>query len=133
MRVAVLDDYQGVAASFGPWESLGDDVEVRFFRDHVDDDDALVALLTPYEVIVAMRERTPFTAARLARLPNLRLLVTTGMRNASIDVAAARAQGIVVSGTGGISGATVELTWGLIIALTRHICVEHERMHVGGW
>jgi phosphoglycerate dehydrogenase-like enzyme len=133
MRVAVLDDYQGVAASFGPWETLGDGVEVRFFRDHVDDDDVLAALLAPYEVIVAMRERTPFTAARLARLPNLRLLVTTGMRNASIDVEAARARGIVVSGTGMVAGATAELTWGLIIALTRNICIEHERVRVGGW
>jgi phosphoglycerate dehydrogenase-like enzyme len=133
MRVAVLDDYQGVAASFGPWATLGDDVEVRFFREHVADDDVLAALLAPYEVVVAMRERTPFTAALLARLPNLRLLVTTGMRNASIDIEAARARGIVVSGTGIVAGATAELTWGLIIALTRHICVEHERVRVGGW
>jgi phosphoglycerate dehydrogenase-like enzyme len=133
MRVAVLDDYQGVAASFGPWDSLGDDVEVRFFRQHIDDDDVLVALLAPFEVVVAMRERTPFTAARLARLPNLRLLVTTGMRNAAIDVGAAGERGIVVSGTGIVAGATAEVTWGLIIALTRHICVEDARMRVGGW
>ncbi|MCW3062956.1 MAG: D-isomer specific 2-hydroxyacid dehydrogenase NAD-binding protein [Solirubrobacterales bacterium] len=133
MRVAVLDDYQGVAASFAPWEALGEDVEVRFFREHVSDDDVLAALLAPYEVVVAMRERTPFTAERLARLPSLRLLVTTGMRNAAIDMDAARELGIVVCGTGMLGGATSELTWGLIIALTRHVCAEDARMRVGGW
>jgi phosphoglycerate dehydrogenase-like enzyme len=131
MRVAVLDDYQGVAARYGPWDEL--DAEVTFFRTHVDEDDAVVALLQPFEVVVAMRERTPFTAARLERLPNLRLLVTTGMRNASIDVEAARGLGVVVAGTGIIAGTTAELTFGLILALTRHIRTEDARMRVGGW
>jgi phosphoglycerate dehydrogenase-like enzyme len=131
MRVAVLDDYQGVAARYGPWDEL--DAEVTFFRTHVEEDDVLVALLHPFEVVVAMRERTPFSAARLERLPNLRLLVTTGMRNASIDVEAARRQGVVVAGTGILPGTTAELTFGLILALTRHIGTEDARMRVGGW
>jgi phosphoglycerate dehydrogenase-like enzyme len=131
--VAVLDDYQGVAEALGPWDELGDAVSVTAFRDHVDDDDELVARLGAFEVVVAMRERTPFPAHRLERLPNLRLLVTTGMANASIDVAAARRQGIVVAGTGGLSAPTAELTWGLILAVTRHVCAEDRRVRAGGW
>ena len=131
--VAVLDDYQGVAEALGPWDELGDAVSVTSFRDHVDDDDELVTLLGAFEVVVAMRERTPFPAHRLERLPNLRLLVTTGMANASIDVAAARRQGIVVAGTGGLSAPTAELTWGLILAVTRHVCAEDRRVRAGGW
>jgi phosphoglycerate dehydrogenase-like enzyme len=131
--VAVLDDYQGVAEALGPWDELGDAVSVTAFRDHVDDDDELVTLLGAFEVVVAMRERTPFPAHRLERLPNLRLLVTTGMANAAIDVAAARRQGIVVAGTGGLSAPTAELTWGLILAVTRHVCAEDRRVRAGGW
>ena len=97
--VAVLDDYQGVARSFGPWDAL--DADVTFFSDHVDGIDALAARLAPFDAIVAMRERTPFDAELLERLPRLRLLVTTGMANASIDLAAAAARGVVVCGTGG--------------------------------
>jgi phosphoglycerate dehydrogenase-like enzyme len=131
--VAVLDDYQGIAQSLGPWDELGDAVSITAFRDHVDDDDELVARLGAFEVVVAMRERTPFPARRLERLPNLRLLVTTGMANASIDVAAARRQGVVVAGTGGLSAPTAELTWGLILAVTRHVCDEDRRVRAGGW
>jgi phosphoglycerate dehydrogenase-like enzyme len=131
MRIAVLDDYQRVAARFGDWDSLHADV--TFFEDHLEDDDALAARLEPFEIVVAMRERTPFTAARLARLPNLRLLVTTGMRNASIDMAAARERGVVVCGTGIGAGATAELTWGLIVGLARGIVVEDARLRAGAW
>ena len=133
MRVAILDDYQGVALDLAPWDDLGGDAEVVAFSDHFADDDALAERLEPFDVVVAMRERTPFTRARLERLPNLRLLVTTGMRNASIDVAAARERGIVVSGTGGVSAATAELTWALILALARHLPDEDRSMREGGW
>jgi phosphoglycerate dehydrogenase-like enzyme len=131
--VAVLDDYQGIAEELGPWEELGDAVSVTAFRDHVADDDELVALLDGFEIVVAMRERTPFPAHRLERLPSLRLLVTTGMANASIDVAAAKRQGIVVAGTGGLVAPTAELTWGLILAVTRNVCEEDRRVRAGGW
>jgi phosphoglycerate dehydrogenase-like enzyme len=131
MRVAVLDDYQRVAAELGSWDRL--DADVTFFADHLDDDDALVARLEPFEVVVAMRERTPFTAARLARLPSLRLLVTTGMRNASIDMAAARERGVVVCGTDMVGGTTAELTWGLIVGIARGIVVEDARLRAGDW
>ncbi len=133
MKIAILDDHQGVALDAAPWGDLGDDAEIVAFSDNLAGDDALVARLEPFDVVVAMRERTPFDRARLERLPNLRLLVTTGMRNASIDVAAAQERGIVVSGTGGVSAATAELTWALILALARHVPAEDRNMREGGW
>ena len=129
MRVAVLDDYQDVALRLADWSGL----DVTAFNDHVADDDGLVARLEPFEALVAMRERTPFTAARLERLPNLRLLVTTGAANASIDVAAANARGITVCGTGYFSSPTAELTWGLILALARNIPAEDAAVRAGRW
>jgi phosphoglycerate dehydrogenase-like enzyme len=131
LRVAILDDYQGVALSLAPWESLG--AEFVVFRDHVADDDALVARLDGFEVVVAMRERTPFPRKRLERLPALRLLVTSGMANASIDMEAARSLGVVVAGTGGLASSTVELTWALILAVARGVCAEDARLRAGGW
>jgi phosphoglycerate dehydrogenase-like enzyme len=129
VRIAILDDYQDVARRSADWGAL----DVTAFADHVADDDALVARLEPFDAVVAMRERTPFTAARLARLPRLRLLVTTGMANASMDLDAARQAGITVCGTGSLPFATAELTWGLIIALARHIPAEDARVRAGGW
>jgi|SRR3954471_2792742 phosphoglycerate dehydrogenase-like enzyme len=129
MRVALLDDYQNAALRCADWSGL----DVTAFNDHIADDDALVARLEPFDGIVAMRERTPFTAARLERLPNLRLLVTTGAANASIDVAAANAHGVTVCGTGYFSSPTAELTWGLILALARHIPAEDAAVRAGGW
>jgi phosphoglycerate dehydrogenase-like enzyme len=133
VKVAVLDDYQEVARFFGPWESLGDAIELTVFHDHISNDGVVRDLLGEFEVIVAMRERTPFTAKRLADLPNLQLLVTTGMGNAAIDVEVARELGVVVCGTGSLPSPTAELTWGLIIALTRNICEEDRRIRSGGW
>ncbi|HWT24894.1 MAG TPA: D-2-hydroxyacid dehydrogenase family protein [Solirubrobacteraceae bacterium] len=133
VRVAILDDYQDVARRLGPWERLGDAVDLTVFTDHVAGDDAVVERLAPFDVVVAMRERTPFPRARLERLPALRLLVTTGMRNASIDLDAARAGGVVVCGTRAITSPTAELTWALILAVTRHVCEEDAGMRAGGW
>jgi phosphoglycerate dehydrogenase-like enzyme len=133
VRVAILDDYQRVAPALGPWEELGDSVAVTAFDDHVAGDDALVARLAPFEVVVAMRERTPFPRERLERLPNLRLLVTTGRANASIDMDAARGLGIVVAGTDGLASPTVELTWALILAVCRNVVAEDRAIREGGW
>ena len=133
VRVAVLDDHQGIALRSGPWASLGAGVQVEAFTDHGAGDAALAERLAPFEVVVAMRERTPFTAARLAALPALRLLVTTGMANPSIDLAAARERGVVVCGTGALPSPTAELAWGLILALLRHIPAEDRSMREGGW
>jgi len=124
---------QGIALASGRWESLGDAVRVEAFADHVAGDAALAARLAPFEVVVAMRERTPFTAERLAPLPALRLLITTGMANPSIDMAAARERGIVVCGTASLPSPTAELAWGLILALLRHIPAEDRAMRQGGW
>jgi len=132
MRVAILDDYQRVALSSADWASLGAD-EVTPFHGHIADDADLAAELQRFDVVVAMRERTAFTADRFRLLPELRLLVTTGMANASIDLAAARAAGVTVCGTRGSAGATAELTWGLILSLARHIPAEDAAIRAGRW
>jgi len=131
LRVAVLDDYQRVAEGLAPWSGIAADV--TFFHDHLGDDDDVVARLAPFGSIVAMRERTPFSRARLERLPNLRLLVTTGRGNAAIDVEAAQELGILVSGTDGLVAPTAELTWALILALTRNLVVEDANVRAGRW
>ncbi|SOD99464.1 D-2-hydroxyacid dehydrogenase family protein [Blastococcus haudaquaticus] len=132
-RIAVLDDYQSVAADFCDWSRLPDPAEVVEFHDFVGDPDELVARLQPFDVVVAMRERTRFPREVLERLPDLRLLVTTGMRNKSIDVAAAAELGVTVCGTASQPTATAELTWGLILAALRHIPQEDAGMRAGGW
>jgi phosphoglycerate dehydrogenase-like enzyme len=132
-RIALLDDYQQVAASYADWDALGADV--TSFAEHLGGPDEIVAALEPYDVVVAMRERTAFPADVLARLPNLGLLVTTGPANVAIDVAAARERGITVSGTGGVSSnaPTVEMTWALIHALARQVPAEDRAIREGRW
>ncbi|WP_270936023.1 D-2-hydroxyacid dehydrogenase family protein [Falsiroseomonas oryzae] len=132
-RLAILDDYQGVALSMGPWSRLPGTVQVEVFRDTLKDRDALVARLAPFDAILAMRERTPFPAALLERLPNLKLLITTGERNLSIDVPAARARGITVCGTPSAGAPTVDITWALILNLLRDIPAQLDSVKVGGW
>lgn len=131
--VAVLDDYQQVALTSADWSPLHGRAEVTVFTDHLTDPGALASRLTPFEVVVAMRERTPFPAALLQRLPALRLLVTTGMANASIDLAEAARLGVAVCGTGGSAAAAPELTWALLMALARHVPAEDARVRAGGW
>ena len=132
MRVAILDDYQQVALASADWSAVRERAEIYVFTSHIARTEALVNALEPFDVIVAMRERTPFDAERLGRLPRLRLLVTTGMSNASIDLDAAALCGITVCGTGGIGSSTAELTWGLILALLRHIPEEDRWMKMAG-
>src|SRR5579863_1988157 len=132
MRVAILDDYQQVALASADWSGVRERAEIYVFTTHIGRTEALVNALEPFDVIVAMRERTPFDAERLGGLPKLRLLVTTGMANASIDLAAAAARGITVCGTGGVGSSTAELTWGLILALLRHIPTEDRWMKQAG-
>jgi phosphoglycerate dehydrogenase-like enzyme len=133
MRVVVLDDYQGVAFEHGDWSSLPEECEVHTVREHLDSDEELFAALAGAEIVVAMRERTPLPAARLERLTDLRLLVTTGMGNAAIDIEAAARNGITVCGTGGLASATVEHSWALILALARSIPAEVGNVRDGGW
>ena len=132
-RVAILDDYQQVAGQIVDWPAALPGAEVTSFADHLDDEDAVAARLADFDVVVAMRERTPFRRSLLGRLPRLRLLVTTGMRNAAIDLAAAAELGITVCGTAGSGSSTVELTWALILALGRHVPAEDASIRAGGW
>ena len=132
MRVAILDDYQQVALASADWSAVRELAEIYVFTEHIARTEAVADALEPFDVIVAMRERTAFDAERLGRLPKLKLLVTTGMANASIDLAAAAARGITVCGTGGIGSSTAELTWGLILALVRHIPEEDRQLKLAG-
>lgn len=130
MRCVILDDYQGVATSYADWSALPLDVET--VRDHLDPD-ATAAALAAAEVVVLMRERTPLTRDLLDRLPDLRLVVTTGMRNASVDLDACRERGIPVCGTASSKTSTAELTWALVLGLLRQVVPEARSLAVGGW
>lgn len=131
MKIAVLDDYQGVARDLADWDSLG--AEIRVFTEPFAGEAEVVEALAGFEVIVAMRERTRFPARVLAGLTGLRLLVTTGPVNAAIDVVAARELGVVVCGTGYVAYPTAELTWALILAAARNLPAEWGSMRAGGW
>jgi phosphoglycerate dehydrogenase-like enzyme len=132
MRVAILDDYQQVSLASADWSPVHSLAQIDVFAQHIARTEALVSALEPYDVVVAMRERTYFDASRLGQLPRLKLLVTTGMSNPSIDLAACAERGITVCGTGGVGSSTAELTWGLILALVRHIPEEDRRLKVAG-
>ncbi|HXA69364.1 MAG TPA: D-2-hydroxyacid dehydrogenase family protein [Stellaceae bacterium] len=132
-RVAVLDDYQQVALEMADWKLLEPEGEVQAFADNLVDVPRLAERLHTFDAVVLMRERTPFPRVLLDRLPNLRLIVTAGMRNAAIDVAAATEKGVLVAGTDMLAYPTAELTWGLIIGLLRHIPFEAGEMRKGAW
>jgi phosphoglycerate dehydrogenase-like enzyme len=131
--IAVLDDYQGIAREYADWSALERRAQLTVFTDHCADPDALVERLAPFDVVCVMRERTPFPEEVLRRLDKLRLLVTTGMANAAIDMPAARRLGITVCGTPGLASHTAELTWALILALLRHIPAEAAAVRSGEW
>ena len=133
VEVAILDDYQGCALQMADWNALLAENKIQVFQDHLSDQGAVVERLKHFEIVVAMRERTPFPRRLLEQLPRLRLLVTTGMRNASIDMQAATDRGITVCGTGGTVVAVAELTWGLILAMLRHIPREDRATRDGCW
>ena len=133
MRIAILDDYQRVALQSADWTTIQRRGDIVVFADHVSDEDELVSRLRTFDVVVAMRERTPFPAQVLDRLPDLRLLATTHMKNAAIDVEGAQRNGVVVCGTGYIEAAAPELAWALLMALVRHIPAEDAAVRAGGW
>jgi len=133
MRVAILDDYQGVAYHSADWSGVQARGELRAYHEHIPDEATLVAQLHDFDVVVLMRERTPFPRSLFERLPNLRLLVTTGMGNAAVDLLAARDAGVTVCGTRGLNYPTAELAWGLILALVRRIPVEDRAVREGRW
>lgn len=133
LRIAVLDDYQGVARTMADWSPIERRAQVDVFSDHLGGTDAVAERLRPYHIVCVMRERTPLRRELIERLPNLRLICSTGGRNASIDVAAATERGIEVKHTSYTSTPTVELTWALILAGARHITRESASVRSGGW
>jgi len=137
VRLSILDDYQGVALEMADWTPVRSrGVEVAVERHAFSDEDAVLRALADSELVAAMRERTAFTKSVVERLPKLKLLITTGMRNASFDMAALKNRGVTVCGTGGTGGGnedTAELAWGLILGATRRIAEDHQFMRQGGW
>ena len=128
MRAAIIDDYQNVSSTLADWSEVSGKVEIEVFQDHIDDEGAVAERLKDFEVICIMRERTPLPRQLIENLPNLKLLITSGMRNASIDLAAAADAGVTVCGTGASGYATAELAWSLILALVRNIGIEDRSM-----
>jgi phosphoglycerate dehydrogenase-like enzyme len=132
LRCAVLDDFQGAATEFADWSPLADRVDVVSHDTHFADEDALAAALAEADIVVTLRERVPFPASLIARLPRLKLLIASGMRNSVIDYAAAEAHGVTVCGTASSSTPPVELTWALLLGLARGIVEESNALRAGG-
>jgi phosphoglycerate dehydrogenase-like enzyme len=132
-RIAVLDDYQNVALSLADWSMLDKRVNVTVFNDHLVDSNAIVERLQPFDIVCVMRERTPMTRPIIERLPRLRMIASTGSRNASIDLKAAEERSVQVVHTGYTSAPTIELTWALILASARNLVAENASLRGGGW
>ena len=132
-KIAVLDDYQNAALESADWSVIGDRADITVFQDHLNDTDAVIERLLPFDIVCVMRERTPLPRNLLERLPNLKFIASTGPVNASIDVVAAADRGIVVSHTGYRSDPAIDLTWALILASARNIVAESNSMRSGGW
>ncbi len=133
VNIALLDDYQNVALKMADWSGLQANHKITVFNEHIKGEDAVAKALADFEVVGIMRERTPFPRTLLERLPKLKLLVTTGLRNASVDVQAAKARNVVVSGTEAGGHATAELAFGLLISLARNLPTEFSNMRDGRW
>jgi phosphoglycerate dehydrogenase-like enzyme len=133
IRIAILDDYQNVALETADWSPLAGRAEITVFNDHLSNLDDVVERLLPFDVVCIMRERTPLPRAVIERLPRLRLIASTGARNAAIDLNAAAERGIVVAHTGYDKHATIEMTWALILASMRQVPLENANLRAGGW
>ena len=132
-KIAVLDDYQNAALESADWSVIRDRADITVFQDNLNDTDAVIESLLPFDIVCVMRERTPLPRNVIARLPNLKLIASTGPVNASIDVVAAADRGIVVSHTGYRSDPAIDLTWALILASARNIVAESNSLRSGGW
>ncbi|MYS48015.1 D-2-hydroxyacid dehydrogenase family protein [Streptomyces sp. SID5998] len=132
LRCAVLDDFQNAATTFADWSPLSDRVEVVTYDEHFTTEDALAAAIADADIVVTLRERVPFPASLLDRLPRLKLLIASGMRNSVIDYAATRANGVTVCGTESAGTPPVELTWALLLGLARGIVQENNALRAGG-
>jgi phosphoglycerate dehydrogenase-like enzyme len=133
MRLAILDDFQSVALRLADWSAVSQRVDITVFNDHLADPAAVVERLRPFDVVCVMRERTPLSREILQQLPRLKLIASTGPRNASIDIKAAEERGILVTATGYESTPTIELTWALILASARGLTREADSLRSGGW
>jgi phosphoglycerate dehydrogenase-like enzyme len=129
--VAILDDYQNVALSMADWSKVASDVDIKVFNEHLGSTDEVAAALKGFAIVCAMRERTAFPRTVIEALPDLKLLITTGMRNASIDLEAAKAHGVVVCGTPAFGNATAAIATGLMLELARHVGYENARLKAG--
>src|SRR5258706_5219627 len=132
-KIALLDDHQNVALESADWSELRDRADIVVFQNHVSDPDAVIERLLPFDVVCIMRERTPLPRSVIERLPNLKLIASTGPGNSSIDVTAAGDRGIAVVHTGYRSDPTIEFTWALILASARNIVTESNSVRSGGW
>src|ERR1700694_4992337 len=132
-KIAVLDDYQNAALESADWSVIRDRADITVFQDHLNDTDAVIERLLPFDIVCVMREHTPLPRNLVERLPNLKFIASTGPVNASIDVVAAADRGIVVSYTGYRSDPTIDLTWALILASARNIVAESNSRGIGGW
>ena len=133
IRIAILDDYQNAALEMADWSPLAGRAAITVFNDHLSHIDAVVDRLLPFDVVCVMRERTPLPRAVIERLPRLKLIASTGSRNASIDLEAATERGIVIAHTGYDKYPTIEMTWALILASARQVASENVNLRTGGW
>lgn len=132
LKCAILDDYQNIALKMADWSEISEQVEVGVFHEHFKNEEELIGAIADFDIVVIMRERTPFGASVLSRLPKLKLLITSGMRNASIDLISASFNGITVCGTGSHSEPPLELTWALILGLSRNVVKENQAIRKNG-
>ena len=133
MKVAILDDYQGVAEQLVDWSKFKDSCEIKVFNQPFEDEDHSIENLKSFDALLIMRERTPMTKKLMDGCPNLKFIATSGMRNLGIDLEHAKSKGIIVSGSEGNKNPTAELTWALILGLARNIKQESENMYQGYW
>jgi phosphoglycerate dehydrogenase-like enzyme len=133
VKIAILDDYQQLALTMADWSELKEKAEITIFSDHLADESSVIERLKSFQVICVMRERTPLTGVILSGLPELKLIVSTGLRNASVDGKAAAERGIVVAHTGYVNTGAPELTWALIMAIARRVVPENATVLAGGW
>ena len=133
IRIAILDDYQNVSLEMADWSPVAGRAVITVFNDHLSNLDEVVERLLPFDVVCVMRERTPLPRSVIERLPQLKLIASTGPRNAAIDVEAAAERGIVVAHTGYDARPTIEMTWALILASARQVALENAHLRAGGW
>lgn len=133
LKIAILDDYQNIALAMADWSAITQNADITVFNDHINDQEDLIERLWPFDIISVMRERTPLTKSIFQRLPNLKLVISTGIRNASIDLEAAKEAGVEIRNTGYHWTGAPEVTWALLMAIARKIPQENQSLRTGNW